>query len=127
MKLEPLDAKFTHQTPRLACTFLALGRVDAGKGDQDVGICGAMLGDFFVVVPVKASLAFGINAKDYRTNVARAVIGGSLWHCRQHAVQSRGIAEIRCHARLKFIVAIVAVAITRLFGMGVKIDGDELI
>ena len=76
---------------------------------------------------VEAGLALGIHAEDHRGDPALAVVGGGLRHGRQHPVETGRVPEIGRHGGLELVVAVVAMAVARLFGMGVEVDGDDVV
>ena len=85
---------------------------------------GRLLGHLLVGVAPKAGLALGIDGEDDGADLAGAVVGGRLVHGRRVLV---GRAEVLRHGGLEIVVAVVGVRAARLLGVGVHVDGDELV
>jgi hypothetical protein len=127
MELEALDAMLAHQAPRLARAGLALGRIDRGERDHDVAVGGGDLGHFLVLVAAEAGLALGIDGEDHAGDLAVAIILGRLLDGRQHAVGAGRVPEIFGHGGLELQIAVIAMTAAGLLGMGVDVDGDDVV
>ena len=122
MELEPLNPIVLDQVPRLSRAQFALGRVDRGEGDQNVGMLGRQFRHFLVLVAAIAGLALGIDGEDHRRDVLLAVMrrrlldGGRMLPRR---------AKVLGHRGLQIVVAVVGMAAAGLFRVGVEIDGTD--
>lgn len=123
MELETLNAEGIDKPPRLSRAHSAFGRIDRSEGNQDLGILGCALGNFFIGVTAKTRFTLRINGKYYRSYIERRVMGRSLGHRRR---MFPGCPEISRHGRLQVIVTVVAVAAAGFFSGHVKIDGVQV-
>ena len=104
----------------LACTDLALRRIDGCEGNEDVAVRRREFCNLFVAIPPVSRLALAIDGKNHGTDVMRPVMCRSFFDGRR--MLPRG-AEVSCQRGLKIIIAIVRMAAAGLLGMGVKVDG----
>ena len=124
MELEAFDAEFLDQPARLANAKLALVRIDADEGDQDVGIVGGDLQHLVIVVAAESGLALGVDRKDHRGDFLGAIIGRGFRNGRRMLVRR---LEILGHLRLEVDIAVVAMHAAGLFRVGMDVDGHEVI
>ena len=75
VELEAANALLFDESLGLACTHLALVRVDTGKGNHHVAVVSGSLGDFFIGDAPPAHLRLGVYGKHHQANLAFAVIG----------------------------------------------------
>ena len=78
MELEAAHIVLVDQAAHLVGTHLAAHRIDAGKGDQRVGMARRVLGHLLVADAHLASLALGVDREDHGQHPALSVIGGRL-------------------------------------------------
>src|SRR5258707_1342850 len=123
MEFETADAVFLDQLLRLAHAELALVRVDADEGDQDVEMFGGDFQHLVIVVAAKTGLTFGVDRKDHGRDFLRAVIGRGFRHRRRMLVRR---LEIVGHLRLEIVIAVVAMHAAGLFGMGMDVDRHDV-
>src|SRR5699024_8992046 len=79
VELEALDPVLLDQASYLAGPERALGRVDTGEGDEDVGVGGRGLGDLLVGHGGKTAGRLGVDGKDHAGHGAFAVVTGDLF------------------------------------------------
>ena len=123
MKLEATHAELADEPARLPRSGLALGRINAGEGDQDVAVGGGFLGDLFIRIAAVAGFALGIDRKDHRADLALAIVGRGLFD--GWAIVR--LIEVDRHLRLEIIVPVIRMRAARFLGMSVNIDCDQLI
>jgi len=119
VKFKALNAVIFDQIAGFTRAQFALGRINRGKGDEDVGMLGRGRRDLVIVVAAVAGFALGIDRENHRCDVHLAVMRGSLINRRR---MRPGRTKIGRHRGLKIIVTVIMMTATGLFGMGVKIN-----
>jgi hypothetical protein len=106
---------------RLFYAVLAPVGVDAGEGDGHVGVLVRELGDLLVRDPAARPL-LAVDGEDDEGHLQLAVHPGHLGH----RLVLRLVAEVAAHCLLR-LGGRVAHRERRLPGVGVDIDGDQLV
>jgi len=85
---------------------------------------GGNLQHLVIVVAAETGLALGVDREDHGGDVLGAVVGRGLRHGRRMLVRR---LEVLRHLRLEVVIAVVGVAATGLFGVGVDVDRDDIV
>jgi hypothetical protein len=124
VELESLNPELIDETARLPGAHPALVRIDRGKWDQHVTVLRGDLGHFLVPVTAISGLAFGIDRKDDRGDILRAIVRGRLGN-RRRMLPWR--AEVFRHRALQIVVTVIGMAAARLLRMGVDVDRPDFL
>ena len=122
VKLEALHAVLFNQFAGFTRAHFSFVRIDAAKGNHDVGVGHRGLGDLFIRNATSALLAFSIDREHHKTNFLFAIVRQRLVHGGPLAA-----AKVFVCGAVKFFAVVVKRIATRHLQVGVHVDGDDVV